>query len=426
MTFPIYQYTLRNGLRVVLAPDRMVPVVGISVVYDVGFRSEAENNAGFAHLFEHLMFEGSANVRKLEHFRLVQGAGGTANGVTHLDYTEFFELLPANGLELGLFLEADRMRSPVITAAEIANQVDVIAAEIRSKVLSRPYGGFPAAKVPPVLFSSFHNSHDGYGGIGELRAASVAAVARFFRTYYSPRNAVMAVAGDFDCSAAVRLIDRYFAGIAATPAPRRPDFTEPPLPADRHTSYTDPLAPLPAFAVAWRVPDPITDRAAYLPYLVLNAALTDGAFSRLAGRLVAGQRIATDVAGRLGAGNEPFTARNPSCLILWGLLLPQASADAALGAIDAELCRIAEDGLAPDELDRVRARLTATLLADLDRVQDRVRRLAVTTCLHGDARAAVMLAAGIGEVTSDQVAAVAASMRASSRAVVEVIPGGGP
>lgn len=422
----VHQYALPNGLRVVLSPDRTAPIAGISVVYDVGFRAEDEDTAGLAHLFEHLMFEGSANVAKLEHFRLIQGVGGVANGITHLDYTEFFDLLPANGLELGLFLEADRMRSPAISAAALANQVDVIAAEISAKVLSKPYGGFPAAKVPPVLFRSFPNCHDGYGSVDRLRTISVATATDFFRTYYSPGNAVLAIAGDFETSAAMRLVDKHFASIPGTPPPRRAAMGEPALTADRQVSYRDPLAPLPAFAVAWRVPDPIGDRAGYLPYVALCTALTSGASSRLARRLVTGERggrVATDVAGRLGAGNAPFTTRDPSCLILWGLLLSRATAAAAFGAIDAELDQIAATGLAPGELARVNARLSAALLAELDRIQDRVRRLAVMACLHGDARAAAGLPAGLMRVTADQVAAAAAAMRAGRRALVEVIPG---
>lgn len=418
------EYSLSNGLRVVLAPERSAPVVGISVTYDVGFRAETESSAGFAHLFEHLMFEGSANVRKLDHFRLVQGAGGSANGITHLDYTEFFELLPADGLELGLFLEADRMRSPVITEAALANQVDVIANEIRSRVQSRPYGGFPAVTVPPVLFSSFHNAHDGFGCADNLRTATVAAAEQFFTTFYAPCNAVLAVTGDFDSSAAAALVDKHFGSIPSGLTPCRPDIAEPGLVADRHRSCVDPLAPLPAFAAAWRVPDPLGEPAAYLPFIVLNAALTDGPHSRLARRLVTGARIATDVAGRLGARDEPFTARDPSCLIVWGLLLPGMSARTAFDVIDAELDLLAATGLTAGELARLTARLTAALLADLDRVDDRARRLAAMACLHGDARTALSVAAGIGDVSGEQVAAAAAVLRDARRALVELVPGG--
>ncbi|HEX6870304.1 MAG TPA: insulinase family protein, partial [Micromonosporaceae bacterium] len=140
--------TLPNGLRVVLAPDRSAPVVGVAVVYDVGIRSEPQGRTGFAHLFEHLMFQGSENLEKLAHFRHVQGAGGTFNGSTHLDYTDYYEMLPSNALERALFLEADRMRGPRLTEENLRNQVDVVKEEIRVNVLNRPYGGFPWLKLP--------------------------------------------------------------------------------------------------------------------------------------------------------------------------------------------------------------------------------------------------------------------------------------
>src|ERR1700759_5323678 len=161
--YPVERFTLPNGLRVVLTPDRSAPVVGVAVVYDVGIRSEPEGRTGFAHLFEHLMFQGSESLEKLAHFRYVQGAGGTFNGSTHPDYTDYFEVLPSAGLERALFLEADRMRAPRITEENLRNQVDVVKEEIRLNVLNRPYGGFPWILLPPLLFATFPNPQNGSG-----------------------------------------------------------------------------------------------------------------------------------------------------------------------------------------------------------------------------------------------------------------------
>ena len=166
--YPIERFTLDNGLRVVLNPDKSAPVIGVAVVYDVGIRSEPEGRTGFAHLFEHLMFQGSENLEKLAHFRHVQGSGGTFNGSTHLDYTDYYETLPSNALERALFLEADRMRGPRLTEENLRNQVDVVKEEIRVNVLNRPYGGFPWLKLPPVMFDTFANAHDGYGSFVDL------------------------------------------------------------------------------------------------------------------------------------------------------------------------------------------------------------------------------------------------------------------
>ena len=213
ISHPVERLTLPNGLRVVLAPDRSAPVVGVAVVYDVGIRSEPEGRTGFAHLFEHLMFQGSENLEKLAHFRYVQASGGIFNGSTHLDYTDYYELLPSNALERGLFLEADRMRSPRITEENLANQIAVVKEEIRVNVLNRPYGGFPWLRLPPVVFDTFPNAHDGYGSFVDLESATVEDASAFFETYYAPSNAVLCIAGDLEVANTVELIERHFSSV---------------------------------------------------------------------------------------------------------------------------------------------------------------------------------------------------------------------
>src|SRR5204863_3860956 len=187
---------------------------------------------GFAHLFEHLMFQGSANLEKLEHFRYVQSSGGMFNGSTHPDFTNYFEALPSNALERGLFLEADRMLSPRITEENLANQIAVVKEEIRVNVLNRPYGGFPWLELPPVLFDTFPNAHNGYGDFVDLESATVDDAAEFFDRYYPPANAVLTVAGDLDPGSTLDLIERHFGDIPARAAPVRPDFAEPELAAE--------------------------------------------------------------------------------------------------------------------------------------------------------------------------------------------------
>src|SRR5690606_34087031 len=217
----------------------------------------------------------------LAHFRYVQGSGGTFNGSTHFDYTDYFETLPASALERALFLEADRMRAPTLTEANLRNQVDVVKEEIRVNVLNRPYGGFPWLRLPAVMFDTFPNAHDGYGSFEELESATVADAREVFETYYAAGNAVLAVTGDVDVDEARAMVERHFGDVPARPAPPRPDFGEPDLTSERRSSYVDRLAPLPAVAAAWRVPDPINDFQAYLPYVVLAEVLTDGDASRL-------------------------------------------------------------------------------------------------------------------------------------------------
>lgn len=423
--YPVERFTLDNGLRVVLTPDRSAPVIGVAVVYDVGIRSEPEGRSGFAHLFEHLMFQGSENLEKLAHFRHVQGAGGTFNGSTHLDYTDYFETLPSNALERALFLEADRMRGPRLTEENLRNQVDVVKEEIRVNVLNRPYGGFPWLTLPLVMFDTFPNAHDGYGSFDDLESATVADAADFFRRYYASGNAVLAVSGDIDVAEATELVTRHFGDVPARPAPKRPDFTEPDLTAERRTSYTDALAPLPAVAGAWRVPDPVDDFAGYLPYVVLAEVLTDGDASRLVERLVQRDRTVTSLGGYLGFMGDPFDVRDPTAMLLQAHLPPGGDVDKVLRTIDEELDRLATDGLTDGELARTQARMATHLLRDTDAVLGRALRMAVLEQQRGEPGLLNDLPRLVGEVTEEQVQAAAATLRPERRAAIEVIAGGG-
>ncbi|HEX7746303.1 MAG TPA: pitrilysin family protein [Micromonosporaceae bacterium] len=424
-TYPVERFTLDNGLRVVLAPDRSAPVVGVAVVYDVGIRSEPEGRTGFAHLFEHLMFQGSANLEKLAHFRHVQGAGGTFNGSTHLDYTDYFETLPSNALERALFLEADRMRGPRLTDENLRNQVDVVKEEIRVNVLNRPYGGFPWLKLPPVMFETFPNAHDGYGSFQDLESATVADAADFFERYYASGNAVLSVSGDLAVTEALALVERHFGDVPARPAPGRPDFAEPDLAAERHATYTDPLAPLPAVAAAWRVPDPVTRFADYLPFVVLAEVLTDGDASRLVGRLVLRDRTVTTVGGYLGFMGNPFDVRDPTALLLQAHLPPGGDVDKVLRTIDEELDRLATDGLDDGELARTQARMATHLLRDADAVLNRALSMAVLELQRGDPALLNTLPRLLAEVTEAQVREAAAALRPQRRASIEVVAGAG-
>jgi predicted Zn-dependent peptidase len=421
--YPVERFTLDNGLRVVLTPDRSAPVVGVAVVYDVGIRSEPQGRTGFAHLFEHLMFQGSENLEKLAHFRHVQGAGGTFNGSTHLDYTDYFEVLPSGALERALFLEADRMRGPRLTEENLRNQVDVVKEEIRVNVLNRPYGGFPWLKLPPVMFETFPNAHDGYGSFADLESATVQDAQDFFDHYYACGNATLAVAGDFDVAKATEMIQRHFGDVPARPAPPRPDFDEPGLTAERREVYTDKLAPLPAVAGGWRVPDPIGDFTAFLPYVVLAEVLTDGDASRLVERLVQRDRSVTSIGGYIGFMGDEFQVRNPTALLLQAFMPPGGDAGKVLRTVDEELDRLAADGLEPGELERTQARIATHLLRDTDAVLGRALPMAVLELQRGRPELLNELPKLIGEVTDAQITAAAAALRPETRATVEVVPG---
>jgi predicted Zn-dependent peptidase len=421
--YPAERFTLGNGLRVVLTPDRSAPVVGVAVVYDVGIRSEPEGRTGFAHLFEHLMFQGSENLEKLAHFRHVQGAGGSFNGSTHLDYTDYFEVLPSGALERALFLEADRMRSPRITEENLRNQVDVVKEEIRVNVLNRPYGGFPWLKLPAVMFETFPNAHDGYGSFEDLESATVADAEEFFQRYYACGNAVLSVAGDFDVATATAMIENHFGDVPARPRPALPSFDEPDLDGERRETYTDRLAPLPAVAGGWRVPDPVGEFEAYLPYVVLAEVLTDGDASRLVERIVQRDRSATTIGGYIGFVGDEYGVRNPTALLLQAHLPPGGDAEKVLRTVDEELDRLTTGGLQPGELARTQARMATHLLRDTDAVLGRALPMAVLELQRGNPALLNDLPRLVGEVTEAQIVAAAAKLQPNRRAVVEVVPG---
>ena len=314
-SFAVERFSLDNGLRVVVSPDPSSPVVAVAVYYDVGMRSEPEGRTGFAHLFEHLMFQGSASLAKTEHFTYVQGSGGTLNGSTHVDYTNYYEVLPSNAAELALFLEADRMRSVALTQDNLDNQVAVVQNEIRVNVQNRPYGGFPWLSMPPILYDSFANSHDGYGSFVDLESATLDDARSFFDRYYAPGNAVLAVVGDVTTEQVQEWVERHFADIPARKTPKRPSFGEKPITSERRGVVRDRLAPAPAVALAWRTTNP-ANLERYLPYVVLAEVLTDGDAARLQDRLLLRDRSVTSVGGYLGIMGDSYDARDPPPLIM--------------------------------------------------------------------------------------------------------------
>ena len=422
LSYAIERGRLDNGLRVVVLPDRTSPVVAVAVYYDVGMRSEPEGRTGFAHLFEHLMFQGSANLGKTEHFTYVQGAGGILNGSTHVDYTNYYEVLPSTATELALFLEADRMRSVALTQENLENQVAVVQNEIRVNVQNRPYGGFPWLQIPPVLFESFANTHDGYGSFVDLEAATLQDAQSFFDRYYAPANAVLTVAGDVDPLQVMAWVEEQFGDIPARDVAPPPAFTEPALTEERRKVVHDALAPAPAVAMAWRTPDP-RDLATYLPFVVLAEVLTDGDAARLQDRLLLKDRIATSVGGYLGIMGDPLDARDPTPLMLEVHHAPDVEADTIISAVDEEIDRLVTAGLDQPEVDRTVARMTARYLRDVDPVLGRATHAAVYEQQRDHAELLNELPDLLASVTAPEVKQAAGSLRADNRAVLELRPG---
>src|SRR5262245_56383367 len=256
ITIPKVAYTdtrLKNGLRVIISSDRAAPVVSVSVAYNVGSRNERQGRTGFAHLFEHLMFKGSENVADGELAGLVENNGGNHNGQTDKDHTIYFEQVPSNQLDMVLFLEADRMRSPAITQENVDNQREAVKEERRLRVDNQPYGQ-TSETLAELAFENFANEHSIIGSMADLDAAAVKDFADFFRTYYAPNNAVLAIAGDVDEKTALAKVRKYFDDIPAGPPAPKLDTAEPPQKEERRTVVQDPLARLTLVDTAYQVP----------------------------------------------------------------------------------------------------------------------------------------------------------------------------
>lgn len=385
LKLPVHRARLSNGLRVIVAPEKGAPAVYVSATYDVGIRSEPQGRTGFAHLFEHLMFQGSATLEKGQHDALTTGNGGDNNGSTWPDFTNYYESMPANALELTLFLEADRMRGVRLSEETLRNQVDVVKDEIKLNIFNAPYGGFDWLYAPQVLFEKFPNAHDGYGHFEDLEAATLEDAQSFFDRYYAPGNCVVAVIGGADVDETMRYVERHFGDIPAREVPPTVDASEPPPKAEKRLIHQDAHAPDPAVLVAWRAPDPIGDVDGYLAAALLNALLVGGESSRLTERLVKKDRIATEVGGHVGAfPGSQLMVRDPAVFSVSAVYTGDADTDPIMRSVDDEIARIA-DGISKDELTRVRTGWLSAFLMMVGSSGDRGHLLSAYELQHGDA-----------------------------------------
>ncbi|MFZ3499146.1 M16 family metallopeptidase [Streptomyces sp. 5.8] len=419
----LHRFTLPNGLRVVLYPISGVPAVGVSVHYDVGFRSEPQGRSGFAHLFEHLMFQGSESVDRLEHFGHVQAAGGTANGSTHQDYTDFYQVVPSAALERILFLEADRMRAPKLTDENLRTQVNVVKEEIRLNVLNKPYGGFPWTVLPGLLFQTYPNAHNGYGDFTDLGQSTVEECAAFFDTHYAPGNAVLTIAGDIAPGRTAELVHRHFHDVPARVLPAPVDLSEPAPDRELRGDHADPHAPMPATAIGYRMPDPRIDLDAYLAHMVLCVVLTgSGESSRLRRRLIHGAApLVTDVSTGCGLFGA-LEARDPETFLCVATHPQETATDQLLEVVDHELAALAADGPTEAELARATALSSVGMHRKYDMLLARTRALGAQEVLFGKAELVDELPGRLARVSAQDLAHAAASLRPDARAVLSLHP----
>ncbi|WP_405016167.1 insulinase family protein [Kitasatospora sp. NBC_00070] len=420
---------LDNGLRVVVAADPSAPAVCVAVHYDVGFRSEPVGRSGFAHLFEHLMFEGSERVGAGLHGRHVQAAGGTFNGITYRDHTAYHQVVPPEALERMLFLEADRMRGPRLTEATLAHQLAVVKEEILRNVTAQPYGGFPWIPLPPVLFGGYANTHNGYGDLADLDASTLADCTAFFDTHYAPGNAVLTVCGDVDPADCAELIRRHFDQVAARPVPVRTPVTEDRPTEDRRDEIPVPGLPMPALALGLRLPDPVAETDRYLAAAVVGALLGGGETSLLHRSAVREAGTAVSVHAGAGLTGAPLEARDPDVFVIRAMLPSPGTADAVADAAWDGLRSLADRGPDPAALARATARMAVERHRRLDRLGARAEQYGRFELHHGDAGLAAGLPGRIRRITPAEVAEAAADLAGQRRRSVLLVPAptpGGP
>src|SRR6187399_1972875 len=249
---PVDYYKLDNGLKVVLSQDKTAPIIAVGVYYNIGFRIEPKDRTGFAHLFEHMMFQGSKNLGKMEFIKLVQQNGGVLNGSTRFDFTNYYEVMPSHKLETALWAEADRMKGLAVTQDNLVNQQGVVKNEVKVNVLNQPYGGFPWLDMPQYANKNWYNAHNFYGDLADLDSAKLEDVASFFKTYYSPNNAVVVVVGDFEAADARKWIAKYFNDIPSATIPKLGDISEPRQEKEKRFVKEDKLANKPAIGIAYK------------------------------------------------------------------------------------------------------------------------------------------------------------------------------
>lgn len=422
LRIPVQKHRLDNGLRLVLSPQAGAPVVTVYLIYGVGARVEPPGRSGFAHLFEHMMFQGSENAPKGLHFRLVESSGGTLNGSTHPDYTDYFEVLPSNKLAVALWLEADRMRGLAVTEENLANQKEAVKQERRLSFDNQPYNTALVEHWPRLAFRNWANAHSLIGSYEDLEAATVEDVAAFFRTYYAPNNAVLVIAGAFDPSEARRLVEQYFGDIPPQPQPPRPDLSEPEQRGPRRDVYHDRLARVPAVVIGY--PGPARRSPDYYALTMLDILLTGGESSRFYQNLVKGRRSVIQYQANLGwpfAG--PADYLDPGCYAIFLLHHPEFTGDEISEHVGQEIARVQNDGVPEAELERARAFLRSARLRQLESSRARAMLLGLYELLDGDPELLNTELATFCEVTADEIRQAARRYLLPERqCVLEIVP----
>ncbi len=409
------QYTLDNGLRVVLNKDDSAPVVSVAVYYDVGSRNEREGRTGFAHLFEHMMFQGSENVKKAEHFQYVSNAGGTMNGTTNTERTNYFEALPANQLPLGLWLESDRMRSLAVTEENLTNQRNAVQEEKRLGE-NQPFGQV-FDQLMPMIYKNFANSHSVIGSMADLDAATVKDVQDFFRINYAPNNAVLVISGAFEPNEAKELVKKYFGTIPKQPKPPALDVSEPKEVAANYKEFEDKLAPFPAFVLGWKIPQRRT--AEYNALDLAGKIISGGESSRLYQKLVKGDESVLQLVS--------FTdeRRGPSGFLIFAIPKPGKDLSKIRQVIMNEIKDMATNGPTAEEMQKLHNQLLNDTVRSRQSSLSRAQSIAEYTLYDGDPTLINSELDELLKVTPAQIKdAVNKYLNTENRVLLDIVPAG--
>ena len=361
---PVEYFKLPNGLRVVLSEDHTAPTVVVAVYYNIGFRNEPRDRTGFAHLFEHMMFQGSKNLGKMEFIKLVENSGGQLNGSTRFDYTNYFEVVPAHKLETMLWAEADRMRGLAITIDNLKNQQGVVTNEVKVNVLNSPYGGFPWLDMPQIANTNWYNAHNFYGDLKDLEAATLEDVSKFFKTYYSPNNAVLTLVGDFAPAEARKLVTKYFGSLPKADLPKPPDLTEPKQTEEKRVTREYPNARQPALAFAYHVPPRNTPE--WYAMGLIDFILVQGNDSLLNLELARKRGFTDSVSGGINyALGSQFTYNGPMLWMSEMIYEAGTSPDQILSAVDSVIDTLIAKPVDRATLDRALVKWRSNFYSDL-------------------------------------------------------------
>lgn len=412
----IEEFQLENGLRVILNHDNAIPVVSVAVYYDVGSRNERDDRTGFAHLFEHMMFQGSENVPKAGHFQFIMKAGGTMNGTTSSERTNYYETLPASQLPLALWLESDRMRSLAVTQENLDNQREAVKEEKRLRYDNQPYGQI-FDLINEMIYKNFANSHSTIGSMDHLDAATVEDVQEFFRIYYAPNNAVMVISGSFETETVRELVETYFGDIPRQPLPPALDVAEPTEVAATYREWEDKLAPFPAFLIGWKIPPRRSGE--FNALWLAGKILYDGDSSRLYQKLVKGEESVIQLFG--------FTdeRRGPSSIFVGAIPKPEKDLSQIRQTIMQEIHDLAAHGPSAEEMEKIKNQLVNDFVRMRQSSMSRAQQIAEFALYDGDPSLINSELETLLAVTADQIRhAVGTYLNTENRALLDVVPAG--